>query len=338
MEKEKIIGYKAFNKDAEGLYCQPNNFKFRYKAGEVYEIEGKLSICNNGIHFCRELKNVFKFYDLVQWVSVHKVEVLGDIIDDEDNIKSCTNKLKILEEVSFKDIIQSFNLKSNGVNGSNGVNCSDGVNCSNGVNKSNGVNLSNGVNYSFGVNCSFGVNESNGVNGSNGVNCSDGVNGSNGVNLSFGVNESDGVNLSNGVNKSNGVNLSNGVNKSNGVNRSFGILNSNGVSNSLFLANKKENYFIFGKEVSEKRFKEVRSKLYELLKVWRPAFNNLKSLYLKYGSEWKLTPIQSAEEIQKKEAWADMPHEAIKYVMSLEEFDKDMFKEITDIDTDKIKE
>ena len=33
-----------------------------------------------------------------------------------------------------------------------------------------------------------------------------------------------------------------------------------------------------------------------------------------------------------------MPHEAIKYVMSLKEFDKNMFEEITGIDTDKIKE
>ena len=97
MEKEKIIGYKAFNKDAEGLYCQPDDSKFRYKEGEVYKIEGELSLCENGIHFCRELKNVFQFYSLVQWVSVHKVEILGNIIDDEDNIKSCTNKLKILE-------------------------------------------------------------------------------------------------------------------------------------------------------------------------------------------------------------------------------------------------
>ena len=33
-----------------------------------------------------------------------------------------------------------------------------------------------------------------------------------------------------------------------------------------------------------------------------------------------------------------MPIEAIKYLMSLEEFDKKMFEEITAIDIDKIKE
>ena len=106
----------------------------------------------------------------------------------------------------------------------------------------------------------------------------------------------------------------------------------------MFLTDKKETYSIFGTEVSKIRYKEVKTEFYNLLKGWRPTFNNLKSLYLKFGSEWKLTPIQNAEEIQKEEAWKDMPIAAIKYVMSLEEFDKDMFFKITSIDTDFIKE
>ncbi|AFR69539.1 putative pentapeptide repeats (8 copies) [Brachyspira pilosicoli B2904] len=239
-----ITGYKAFYQDKNGLYCQPctNGKKYRYKEGEICEINGELKICKNGIHFCENLKDVFDYYPLVQWVKVYKVEILGDVIK-KDN-KSCTNKLKILEEVTFEEI----------------------------------VNNSNGVNRSFGVN------------GSDGVNCS------------------------------------------------FGVLNCKGVSNALFLTDKKETYSIFGTEVSKIRYKEVKTEFYNLLKGWRPTFNNLKSLYLKFGSEWKLTPIQNAEEIQKEEAWKDMPIAAIKYVMSLEEFDKDMFFKITSIDTDFIKE
>ena len=227
-----ITGYKAFYQDKNGLYCQPctNGKKYRYKEGEICEIKGKLKICKNGIHFCENLKDVFDYYPLVQWVKVYKVEILGDVIK-KDN-KSCTNKLKILEEVTFEEI----------------------------------------------------------------------------------------------------------VNRSNGVNDSFGVLNCKGVSNALFLTDKKETYSIFGTEVSKIRYKEVKTEFYNLLKGWRPTFNNLKSLYLKFGSEWKLTPIQNAEEIQKEEAWKDMPIAAIKYVMSLEEFDKDMFFKITSIDTDFIKE
>ena len=171
-----------------------------------------------------------------------------------------------------------------------------------------------------------------GVNRSDGVNISSGVNRSSGVNMSDGVNGSNGVNTSNGVNRSFGVNMSDGVNGSFGVNRSFGILNSYGVDCALFLANKKRVYLIFGKEVSEGRYLEVKNNLYEKLGIWEPNFNNIKTLYLKNGSDWKLTPIKNAEEIARQEAWRDMPREAVEYVASLPEFDADMFFEITCID------
>ena len=183
-----------------------------------------------------------------------------------------------------------------------------------------------------GVNGSDGVNRSNGVNWSCGVNRSNGVSWSEGVNWSDVVHRSNGVSGSNGVNRSNGVSGSNGVNRSDGVNGSFGILNSYGVDCALFLANKKRVYLIFGKEVSEGRYLEVKNNLYEKLGIWDPNFNNIKALYLKNGSDWKLTPIKNAEEISKQEAWKDMPREAVEYVASLPEFDADMFFEITCID------
>lgn len=122
------------------------------------------------------------------------------------------------------------------------------------------------------------------------------------------------------------------MNRSSGGSWSFGILNSYGVDCALFLANKKRVYLIFGKEVSEGRFLEVENNLYEKLGIWEPNFNNIKALYLKNGSDWKLTPIKNAEEIARQEAWRDMPREAVEYIASLPEFDADMFFEITCID------
>ena len=195
-----------------------------------------------------------------------------------------------------------------------------------------GVNGSDGVNRSDGVNGSDGVNRSHGVSWSDGVNRSDSVSWSDGVNWSNGVNGSHGVSWSNGVNRSDSVSWSDGVNGSDGVNWSFGILNSYGVDRALFLANKKRVSLIFGKEVSEGRFLEVENNLYRKLGSWRPTFNNIKALYLKNSSNWKLTPIKNAEEISKQEAWKDMPREAVEYIASLPEFDADMFFEITCID------
>ncbi len=62
---------------------------------------------------------------------------------------------------------------------------------------------------------------------------------------------------------------------------------------------------------------------------WSPTFNNLKSLYLKNGSDWTKTPIPRAAEISKKEAWADMPEEMRHYIKSLPEFDEKIWNEIT---------
>ena len=135
-----------------------------------------------------------------------------------------------------------------------------------------------------------------------------------------------------GVNRSNGVNWSDGVNGSDGVNWSFGILNSFGVDRALFLADKPREYSIFGKAVTEERFNEVWQTLYFKLNGWRPSYNNIKALYLKAGSDWKLTPIANAEELSVKDAWAGMPKEAVDYVRSLPEYDADTFTKITGIE------
>ena len=137
-----------------------------------------------------------------------------------------------------------------------------------------------------------------------------------------------------GVNDSNGVNDSHGVNRSHGVNWSFGVINSYGVDNALFLADKKRVYSIFGKRVSKARFEAVKKRLYAFLGDWRPTYNNIKALYLANGSDWKLTPIKNAEELQTAEAWAGMPQAAVDYVRSLPEFDAAKFEKITGIHTE----
>ena len=230
-------GYKMFDADWK---CQG----MQYEVGKTYEMDGTLTMCERGFHFCEKLEDCFNYYEAVTWNHIAEVEALGKIITEGD--KSCTNKIKIIREVEL-----------------------------------------NGVNRSYGVN------------------------------------------RSNGVNRSDGVNMSDGVNRSNGVNMSYGVLNSFGVDGAIFLANKKRRFSIFGKKVSQKRYGEVWSCLPDKLHGWTPTFNNLKSLYLKYGSEWKKTPIDRAEEISKEEAWASMPQEAIEYIKSLPEYDADMFYEIT---------
>jgi hypothetical protein len=191
---------------------------------------------------------------------------------------------------------------------------------------SKGVIESGGVNGSCGVYRSCGVNYSEGVSGSSSVNLTNGVNGS------FGVNLSNGVNVSYGVNRSGAVSWSYGVDLSTGVSNSYGLFNCRGVSYSIFDVNRKTCPTIFGKKVSEKRFEEVFDKIKKLSNGWYPEFNNIKSLYLKNGSNWVKTPIKDAVELSAKEAWSGMPKELLEYIKNLPEFDADIFFEVTGID------
>ena len=152
------------------------------------------------------------------------------------------------------------------------------------------------------------------------------------------LNGSYGVNTSSGVNWSSGVNGSYSVNGSNGVNWSYGIFNSYGVDNAIFLADKLQTYSIFGVNVSKDRFDEVWTVLFDKLNGWYPKFNNAFDLYMKNGNSWSKIDASEITSTLKKwnepfEAWKDMPKEAIEYVKSLPEFNPEMFKRITGIDT-----
>lgn len=194
-----------------------------------------------------------------------------------------------------------------------------GVNESEGVNNSFGVNWSGGVNWSYGVNSSYAIHRSIGINFSSGIHGSEGVNGSYGVINSYGVNDSFGVTWSSGVDRSFGVTWSYGVNE------------SCGVDQQIFCSGLKRTPKIFGKEVSQERFDLVFRTIKELQGNWRPQFNNIKSLYIQHGNDWKLTPIRDAKELSKEEAWSGMPRELFDYIKSLPEFDAQIFEDVTGI-------
>ena len=157
-----------------------------------------------------------------------------------------------------------------------------------------------------------------------------------GVDWSEGVANSNGVDRSEGVAWSNGVAWSKGVARSEGVASSIGILNCSGISKSIFTHNKKPDYLLFNKKITEKKYSEIMKELNSKLNGWTPTFNNLKSLWIKAGNDWKQTPIPNAAEIQKEVALKDMPKEAIDYLRGLKEFNSKIFFEITGIKVKKL--
>ena len=93
-------GYKVFNSD---WTCRG----FQYKVGETYEHKGDISICRKGFHFCREIAKCFNYYDFNPNNKVAEIEALGNVESDGD--KSVTDKIKIVREISWEEMLRLAN-------------------------------------------------------------------------------------------------------------------------------------------------------------------------------------------------------------------------------------
>ena len=93
-------GYKVFNSD---WTCKG----FQYKVGETYEIDGKPTCCKKGFHFCKKLVACFNYYSFDPYNKVAEIECLGDVDFGED--KYCTNKIKIIKELSWEEVLTLVN-------------------------------------------------------------------------------------------------------------------------------------------------------------------------------------------------------------------------------------
>lgn len=107
MTKKKITGYKAFNED---WTCRG----FQYEIGKTYTMKEKPICCNQGFHFCTNIADCFKHYaNNPESTKIALVEALGDIDKEDDASKCCTNKIKIVKEISFAEAYELGNQGKN---------------------------------------------------------------------------------------------------------------------------------------------------------------------------------------------------------------------------------
>lgn len=88
-------GYKAFSGN---LTCR----NMQYEIGKEYAIEDKPIPCKQGFHFCETIADCYEFYPMSEDTRICKVEAKGEI--RKDGMKYVTNKIKILEEITDKNI------------------------------------------------------------------------------------------------------------------------------------------------------------------------------------------------------------------------------------------
>ena len=96
-------GYKVFEPDWK---CRG----FQYAVGETFEEDVTPSCCNRGFHFCTELKDCFNYYSFDPNNKVAEIEALGEIDAEADGSKHCTNKIKIVREISWEEVLKMVNI------------------------------------------------------------------------------------------------------------------------------------------------------------------------------------------------------------------------------------
>ena len=95
-------GYKVFNKDWTCRW-------FQYEVGKTYEMKEDPVCCERGFHFCGKLIDCFNYYHFDSEHKVAEIEALGAIDDDGNEEKYCTNKIKIVRELTWHEVLDLVN-------------------------------------------------------------------------------------------------------------------------------------------------------------------------------------------------------------------------------------
>jgi hypothetical protein len=103
---EEVRGYKVFNPD---WTCRG----FQYEVGKSYEEDIIPMCCVRGFHFCKRVDECFNYYDFNSDNKVAEVIAYGDIDKDFSTAKYCTNKIKIVREITWPELLEIANIGEN---------------------------------------------------------------------------------------------------------------------------------------------------------------------------------------------------------------------------------
>lgn len=96
----EIRGFKVFNPD---WTCRG----FQYEVGKIFEEDVEPSCCDRGFHFCENAADCFNYYSFNPDNKVAEVIAYGDIVRGDD--KCCTNKIKIVREIPWQELLTIVN-------------------------------------------------------------------------------------------------------------------------------------------------------------------------------------------------------------------------------------
>ena len=101
---EGVKGYKVFNPD---WTCRGK----QYSCPGKFEEDVKPLICSRGIHFCKKAVDCFNYYDFNPDFHVAEVVAYGRVVERDD--KCVTDKLEIVREISWHEVLDLTNTGNN---------------------------------------------------------------------------------------------------------------------------------------------------------------------------------------------------------------------------------
>ena len=101
---EIIKGFKVFNPD---WTCSPNGNTKQYTCPGKFEEDVTPFRCGQGMHFCKVAADCFNYYDFNPDNHVAEVAAYGEVVEEGD--KCATNKLEIIREIPWAELLEMVN-------------------------------------------------------------------------------------------------------------------------------------------------------------------------------------------------------------------------------------
>lgn len=99
-----MIAYKAFNRD---MTARLGKGRFQFEPGQIYE-EQKANNAKEGFHCAENPLDCFNYYGIQPGDRYFKVEIFGDIDECDRDTAIAGTKIKLLEEISLKGMVEAF--------------------------------------------------------------------------------------------------------------------------------------------------------------------------------------------------------------------------------------
>ena len=101
---EIIKGFKVFNPD---WTCSPNGNTKQYTCPGKFEEDVTPVRCGQGMHFCKVAADCFNYYSFNPNNHVAEVAAYGEVVEEGD--KCATNKLEIIREIPWAELLEMVN-------------------------------------------------------------------------------------------------------------------------------------------------------------------------------------------------------------------------------------